>query len=412
MNMKYKIAFIKFGGMAFGGTEKVLQTIASELPKNIYKVDFFYCDAAPYLGSDYKHIDTDQSRIQYCLNNGVNLVKFNVEYKDISSKYHDWINTDFWNFFNEKDYDLIITGRGGYPEYPFNKINNTKIIDTIHLSGFAENKINVYKSVLISTEQKENWIKAGGPRKKATIIPNPVSVVKTNKKFETGGKFVFGMHQRNDDYIFSPIPLEAYKIVESSDTLFMMLGGSQKYKNQAKALGINNIKFIETTAKLDKIHQFLNSLNIYTHGRQDGEQCSTAIIEAMSHGLPVISHTAITMGQAEQIANAGIIAKDKFEYSKAMKKIMTNKSLYTQYAENSLNRYNSIYSLGIVMEKYINLIQEVISAPDVNNYQIFINKIQNLIFYLRVTLWKVTSKKVLKRILYLFKRFLRKIGLR
>ena len=56
--MKNKIAFIKFGGMAIGGTEKVLQTIASELPKDQYDVDF-YCDSAPYIGSDYKHLDTD-----------------------------------------------------------------------------------------------------------------------------------------------------------------------------------------------------------------------------------------------------------------------------------------------------------------------------------------------------------------
>ena len=37
-----KIAFIKFGGMAIGGTEKVLQTIAAELPKDKFEVDYFY----------------------------------------------------------------------------------------------------------------------------------------------------------------------------------------------------------------------------------------------------------------------------------------------------------------------------------------------------------------------------------
>ena len=42
-----KVAFIKFGGMANGGTEKVLQTIASELPKDEFDVDFFYCDSTP-----------------------------------------------------------------------------------------------------------------------------------------------------------------------------------------------------------------------------------------------------------------------------------------------------------------------------------------------------------------------------
>ena len=42
---KIKIAFIKFGGMANGGTEKYLQTIASYLPKDEFEVDFFYCDS-------------------------------------------------------------------------------------------------------------------------------------------------------------------------------------------------------------------------------------------------------------------------------------------------------------------------------------------------------------------------------
>ena len=47
---KIKVAFIKFGGMANGGTEKYLQTIAAHLPKDEFDVDFFYCDAAPYIG--------------------------------------------------------------------------------------------------------------------------------------------------------------------------------------------------------------------------------------------------------------------------------------------------------------------------------------------------------------------------
>ena len=37
-----KIAFVKFGGMSIGGTEKYLQTIASHLPKDQFEVDFYY----------------------------------------------------------------------------------------------------------------------------------------------------------------------------------------------------------------------------------------------------------------------------------------------------------------------------------------------------------------------------------
>ena len=123
-----KIAFVKFGGMAIGGTEKVLQTIASELPKDRFQVDYYYCDAAPYIGSDYKHIDTDPSRVEYCKNNGVNLVKFNVQFKNITIPTHDWVNTNFWDVFDEEDYDVIVSGRSGHPEYPFYLIKKLSLI--------------------------------------------------------------------------------------------------------------------------------------------------------------------------------------------------------------------------------------------------------------------------------------------
>lgn len=375
--MKTKIAFIKFGGMAFGGTEKVLQTIASELPKNRYIVDFFYCDSAPYLGSDYKHIDTDIRRIEYCLDHGVNLIKFNVEYKDVRIPTHDWVNTDFWELFTEDNYDLIVTGRAGHPEYPFNLINKTKIIDTIHLSGMAENKVNVYKTVLISKEQRDRWVGAGGPRKKSVIIPNPVKIIKTNCKYDYENKFVFGMHQREDDNIFSNIPLEAYKRIESEDTMFILLGGSNNYRNQAEFLGIKNIKFLPTTADTKVIHKFLNSLDVYAHGRKDGEQCSTSIIEAMSHSLPFISHIAPSMGHVEQIKDSGIIAKNVEEYSKGMLKFIKDKNFYEECSKHSISRYNSIYSLDSVIEQYNSLIQEAVLAKNITTFDILRNKFEN-----------------------------------
>ncbi len=387
--MKTKIAFIKFGGMAFGGTEKVLQTIASELPKNRFIVDFFYCDASPYLGSDYKHIDTDLSRIAYCVENGVNLIKFNVDFKDVRIPTHDWVNTDFWKFFKEDNYEIIITGRAGHPEYPFNMINKAKIIDTIHLAGMAENKVNVYKTILISKEQRESWIGAGGPKKKSTIIPNPVKVYETKEKYEHKDHFVFGMHQRDDDNIFSPIPLEAYKRIESKNTMFILLGGSIKYRNQAELLGIKNIRFLPTTADIQVIHKFLNSLDVYAHGRKDGEQCSTAIIEAMSHGLPFISHTAPSMGHVEQIKDAGLIAKDVDEYCEGMLKFIKDENFYESCSKQSKYRYELIYSLDSVLEQYISVIDEVLLARSVNSFDILLNKFVN---FFNIIFFKIKNK--------------------
>ena len=361
-----KVAFIKFGGMAIGGTEKVLQTIAAELPKDKFEVDYYYCDAAPYIGSDFKHIDTDPSRVEYVKEHGVNPIKFNVGFKDVTKPTHDWVDTNFWDVFDEDKYDVIQTGRSGHPEYPFTLINKTPIVDSIHLSGMAENKANVIKTVLISNEQKQRWIQSGGPAERAVTIPNPLRIpdvgdVNYREEFGWEDKFVYGLHQRRDNNIFSPIPLEAYDEIENEDTAFLLLGGSVNYEKQAKDLGLKNFKCLPTTGELEPIHKFLNTLDVYAHGRADGEQCSCAIIEAMSHGLPMISHVAPSMGQVEQIADAGKVVSDYTEYAEVMAQMYSDEDYYTRCSENSKSRYDNVYCLDKVMSQYIGIYEGIVN---------------------------------------------------
>ena len=364
---KIKVAFVKFGGMANGGTEKYLQTIAAYLPKDLFEVDFFYCDAAPYIGSDFKHIDTCPSRVKYCQDHGVNLIKFNVGFKDVTKPTHDWVDTNFWEVFNEDDYDVIQTGRSGHPEYPFCLIHKTPIVDSIHLAGMAERKANVAMTVLVSEEQRQKWIAAGGDSNRSMVIPVPVEVPHETKKSssyreELGweNKFVFGMHQRNDKNIFSPIPLEAYDEIEADGTTaFLMLGGSSNYRKQAKDLGLKNIHFLDTTSDVNLIHKFLNTLDVYAHGRSDGEQCSSSIIEGLSHSLPIISHSAPSMGQVAQIGDAGKVVNNYREYADVMGDLLCDDKYYEQCAMNAAERYNKIYNIDSIIEKFIDLYKTV-----------------------------------------------------
>ena len=362
---RIRVAFIKFCGMATGGTEKVLQTIASNLDKNKFLVDFYYCDSAPYIGSDFVHPDNDLDRMAYCYAGGVRLIKFFVKNKDLRVPTHDWIGTDFWDVFKESRYDVIQTGRAGHPEYPFTLINNTPIVDSIHLAGMAEDKPNVYKTVLISKDQRDRWVQAGGPKDRSVIIPNPVEIPDYTDSYiqelKLRRKFVFGMHQRDDDGIFSSIPLAAYKTIESDKTHFIMLGGSERYKKQAEELGIKNIDFLPTVSELEPIHKFLNTLDVYAHGRADGEQCSCAIIEAMSHGLPMISHVAPSMGQVEQIADAGKVVSDYTEYAEVMAQMYSDEDYYTRCSENSKSRYDNVYCLDKVMSQYIGIYEGIVN---------------------------------------------------
>ena len=181
------------------------------------------------------------------------------------------------------------------------------------------------------------------------------------EEFGWEDKFVFGMHQRDDIHIFSPVPLEAYDDIQNEDTAFLILGGSSNHRKQAKDYRLKNVKFLDTTSDILLIHKFLNTLDVFAHGRADGEQCSCAIIEAMSHGLPVISHTAPSMGQLEQIGDAGKVVENYEQYSNVMIDMLYDKNYYKKCADNSKKRYNEIYKLESIIKKYADIYKGVVN---------------------------------------------------
>lgn len=363
---KIKIAFVKFGGLAAGGTEKALQTIAANLPKDKFEVDYYYCDAAPYLGSDYKHGDTDPHRKAYMESKNINLIKFNVAFKDVRNPVHTWVDTNFWDLFQESKYDILQTGRSGHPEYPFTQLNNITQVDLITLPGMAERKPNVFKTVHISNFQANTWVQAGGDPDRVEIIPlfdelPKITTKNLRKQLKLENRFVYGFHQRDDDGIFSPVPLMAYKHVElehENNVAFVLMGGSSKYKEQAAALELKNFHALPHSGDEKQIHEFLQTLDVYTHGRADGETFSLAIAEAMYHGLPVVSHIAPAMGHAETIGNAGLIAKQLDEYVGEMIKLKQDKTHYQTLSNNAKESFAKNLSLESNINKFVTLYTE------------------------------------------------------
>jgi len=362
---KKKIAFIKFGGMCSGGTEKHLQTLAVNLPKEKFEVTYFYCDAAPYIGSDFKHLDTDPFRLKYMQESDVKLVKFNVGWKDVTTSTHEWVDTNLWDVFDEKDFDIIQTGRSGHPEYPFTLINNTPIVDSIHLPDMAEKKDNVRKVVLVAEEQHQRWNRAGGEPDKAVVIPPAIempSVVGDLRK-ELGipdDAVVYGMHQRADNGIFSQVLMAGWHFSSASkkNTCLVVLGGSEYYKQHATQLNIQNAFFLPPTGDVLRVHQFLNTVDVYTHARSDGEQCSSSIIEALYHAIPVIGHIAPSMGHRDQVRDAGYICSSLEEYTAAIDSLYDS-GVRDRLSQIARKRYDDTFSLQSVVDSYVNIYDSI-----------------------------------------------------
>lgn len=298
----------------------------------------------------------------------VNLIKFTVEAKDITKRTHDWLKTDFWKKFDENNYDIIQTGRAGFPEYPFTQIKKTPIVDSLHLLAGVDNQFNISRVMHISYWSAKKWISMGGDKNRVVIVSHPMEIKADvgdmRQKLNLNSKFIFGFHQRVDDNIFSPIPLLAYKKIENENTAFLIMGGGQSYTKQAKELEIKNFLQLSHSARPQDIYDFLQTLDVFAHGRKDGEVNSTAMAEAMYFGLPIVSHTSkANNGHVECVGEAGSVVNNETAYCNELQKLLFDKNYYNYRKEKSKKRFDEIYEFKGQIKNIEKIYYDVIKNP-------------------------------------------------
>jgi hypothetical protein len=352
-----KIAFCKFAGLANGGIEKYLQTMAIILKKQGYEIDYYYTNAAPITTTTWVHPDNDESRIKLMIDNDINLIKVNVGYR----VNNEWVDTDFFDKFDEDKYEYLITGGNGESEFPYNQLKKIKIIHTVH-GEHPFNQENIVKSVLLCNWQANKWLNNGGDSSKLEIIP---SIVYTPDKYSKtlrekykipNDAFVYGFHQRNDNNISSTVSLEAYSKLEDDNTYFALLGGTEVHKTYVSNNNLKNVIFVDYTSSVNDIHDFLNGIDVYAHCRVDGEVCSASIIEAMYHQKPLISFPGLNMGHLEQLEDCGKMTYTIDDYRNEMINLK-DKEYYNQMSKRVKNKYDSFYHYKIVEDKILNIIK-------------------------------------------------------
>lgn len=360
------VAFVKCCGLAPGGTEKDLQSIATVLAKNGHNVDYFYTNPMKQIGSGFVLPDNSQKRKEFVESFGIKTIPVFVEHRHGSSFPYEWGNTDFWNIFDETKYDILQIATGGNPEYPFNVMKSIKIIEKVH-STYSNRMERVKRSILISQWQADQWKINGGDISKATIIPNIVYVPEgINEDLRDSlnipkDAFVYGFHQAERPGMFHSISLDAFNIIQHSNNFFIIMGGDKQYQEYVLSRGIKNVFFVNFSDKVENIHKFLNTLNVFAHARSDGEVCSCSIIEALSHGLPVLSHPGINMGHIEQIGNCGIVTTSVEEYAQEMKRLENNKDYLTEKSSIAFNQYKTKYDYRNIEQRFLDVYAEVLA---------------------------------------------------
>ncbi len=366
---KIRVAFIKFGGLAAGGTERWLQMMAANLPRDQFAVDYFYCDAAPYVGSTYQAANTDADRMRYMERAGVNLIRFTVGAKDITQPAHDWVDTDFWQRFDPREYDLVQTGKC-MREYPFHLLD-LPVIEFRSLVGTVDASPNLAWSIHLSQYQRRLWLRAGGTLAASSVIPIPVLEPASVENLRPAlnipaDALVAGFHQRADPHIASPIPLQAFARVQTPDRHFVILGGGEPYRAQAAHLNLPNVHVLPHSGDAAQISRFLNTLDIFAHGRRDGETFGTVLAEALMHGLPCLSHPSLVNAnnaQPETMGPAGLFARDLADYTEKLDALFRDASLRARLAAQAQPHARTYYALPACVAALTQVYQRVLGMP-------------------------------------------------
>ena len=401
---KIKISFVQYGGFTY----RTLVRVAEALDKNIFKVNYFWCMPGIDRFSNFKHPKPTpqeiKANIEKLESNGVNVYEFEVDSRYIPDPNLPWINTNFFEIFNKVKTDIVFCWRSGRQEFPFCHLK-VPIIEW-NVFGQYDPSINTIKSLAISPFCREEYIRNGGNKENSEIVYLPVKKTISDENFRnelglTKNTIVLGMHQRKEDTIFSDVSLRAIDYVSknSNKEIFtLFLGGSDLYKKLANNLKINSF-FIESTQDYKVVSKFLNTLDIYTHARKDGETLGAVLQEAMMHKLPVISHKSQWNAHIDTIGPGGIVTNNQKHYNETLLNWINNIEASKEIGLKGYTYANERYSFDQIINQIESSFISVFNVYKTKKFQplsLNIYRKRRIIYFIRYYLIVISTYILIK----------------
>ena len=275
----------------------------------------------------------------------------------------------FWARFYKKPY--IISSRGSLMKEPMEK--KSLLIKKIFLFLFVRRDLKNASAVHFTVEaEKEEYMKASLPLKKAIIIPNGFDIIEFKKqlsqnffrnKFNIGAdkKVILFLSRLNwKKGLDTLIPAFAEVLKKESRTVLVLAGPDEKnYKKEIELKIVNcklkigkDVIFTDMLIGEDKISAYRES-DVFVLPSYS-ENFGMAVVEAMACGLPVIITKGVGISKEVEKAGAGIvIEKDKKQLTEAILKILENPQLGKKMGENGRKLVETEFSSEKVAEKWI-----------------------------------------------------------
>lgn len=367
------IAIVKYAGMSTGGTERWLQVLAASLASLDVAVTYYWSHPAPSIGGASAHLPASPARMAFLRDSGVRTVEFHVDAIDERNPRLPWSGTDFWQRFDPAEHDLVQTAKKGPPEYPYDEMP-LPVIETVAYQGGVDLSPTIVRSSHCSEWSRGWWWRRGGPLERTFVVPIPVQPPESSLDLRddlgiSRDALVVGFHQRSDDRIYSSVQLEALALLRRHEVHLVVLGGSGQYRAQAATLGLRHAHFLPATADATEISRFLNTLDVFIHGRRDGETYGLVLAEAMRHGVPCLSHDVVdgANAQRETIGPGGMVASGPQEYAEMLALLLNDDDHRRTVRQRALAYAEANYTAEVtgtrMLDEYRSVLADVNPRP-------------------------------------------------
>lgn len=175
-------------------------------------------------------------------------------------------------------------------------------------------------------------IDTSGPRYGVLYNPVDTDCFERHTPAPPWGQPVFGRVSRADPGKWSRLALDALPLLRQHipDFIFRVIGGIPEAHEFVRAHGLEgHVQWLDPLESDLELAGFYGSLCLLAHANDTGESFGLTIAEAMAAGLPVVTHPAAGLRDNAQLelvehGKTGLVAGSAEEYAGAVAHLLTN----------------------------------------------------------------------------------------
>lgn len=344
----------QLNSLGYGGTEKATLSLIRSIDKNLFSPSLFF-------NTNFKHPDYYKIRALSLFSRRYK-AKFQEKYKAGFVRLDDffeatggrlfvgWGMRDFLECINKVKPDIIHMNRGLPADFYTSDSEviskQAKIVDYNIFGTRPPPHYHANTSQMLFTShwslEKSDW---ADPRKSHVLyfpttrrVEDPQSRLRQRLQLPDGSLLIGRLSRPNLDDGDFILKVLNFLFAKYDNLHFVGIGSSDVFKKNTASL--SRVHHLPPTTREEEIDDFITSLDVLLHYRKEGETFGLNIAEAMTRGVPVVTHRSeVDNAQVELLTrfrDSGLIVnvESPYEYSLEVERLIKDPGLRDTLGSN------------------------------------------------------------------------------